>query len=218
MCGRFTNTKPEKIKIPGISAKELKDAKARYNVAPSQDVLSVINASDEKHAVYLHWGLIPSWTKERQGSGIINARSETIQEKPSFRDSFKRRRCLIPADGFYEWKKTGKTKQPYYFQMKDESVFSFAGIWDVWKRDGEEIISCAIITTEPNELLGMVHNRMPVILRAGDVDAWLDEDAGGDELQDLLKPFPADYMKSYPVGLAVNNPSVDEPQLVEKVT
>lgn len=135
MCGRFTSSKPENIKINGINTADLKDAKPRYNIAPSQQILGVIQTSDEKHALYLQWGLIPSWSKEQ--SGIINARAETLSEKPSFRNSYKRRRCLIPADGFYEWKKEGKTKQPFYFQMKDESVFSFAGIWDNWKNDGK---------------------------------------------------------------------------------
>ncbi|MGI8556159.1 MAG: SOS response-associated peptidase [Pyrinomonadaceae bacterium] len=215
MCGRFTSGKPEKIKINGINAADLEGAKPRYNIAPSQQILSVINTSDEKHALYLQWGLIPSWSKEPSGSGIINARAETLLEKPSFRDSFKRRRCLIPADGFYEWKRTGKIKQPYYFQMKDESVFSFAGIWDVWKTDGKEIISCAIITTAPNELLSPIHNRMPAILHRNDFDTWLNNEVKTDELEDLLKPFPDEYMKGCAVGTNVNSPGVDDPQLIE---
>jgi putative SOS response-associated peptidase YedK len=215
MCGRFTSRKPEKIKIDGVHSSDLEGAKPRYNIAPSQQILSVIQTGDGRHALYLEWGLIPSWSKE--GNGIINARSETLAEKPSFRDSFKRRRCLIPADGFFEWKKTGKTKQPYYFQMKDESVFSFAGIWDTWKTDGKEIISCAIITTKPNELLSQVHNRMPVILHPGDFDTWLGSEIETDDLSDLLKPFPNEYMKGYPVSTNVNSPSVDNPQLVEKL-
>jgi putative SOS response-associated peptidase YedK len=215
MCGRFTSRKPEKIKIDGIHSSDLEGAKPRYNIAPSQQILSVIQTGDGRHALYLTWGLIPSWSKE--GKGIINARSETLTEKPSFRDSFKRRRCLVPADGFYEWKKEGKTKQPYYFQMKDESVFSFAGIWDTWKNDGKEIISCAIITTTPNELSSSVHNRMPVILHPGDFDIWLGSEIKTDALSDLLKPFPDEYMKGYAVDTNVNSPSVDNPQLVEKL-
>jgi putative SOS response-associated peptidase YedK len=174
----------------------------------------VISASDEKHALYLNWGLIPSWSREPKG--IINARAETLTEKPSFRESFKRRRCLIPADGFYEWKREGKAKQPFYFQMKDESVFAFAGIWDVWKKDGKEIVSCAIITTEPNELLAPIHDRMPVILHTSGFEAWLDGRTDADELTDLLKPFPADYMKGYAVDASVNSPSVDNPHLIEQ--
>lgn len=216
MCGRFTNTKPSKLKIAEVNAADLKETKPRYNIAPGQDVLSIIQTSDEKHALHLYWGLIPSWSKESSG-GIINARAETLQEKPSFRESFKRRRCLIPADGFFEWKKEGKTKQPYYFRMKDESVFSFAGIWDTWKTGGKEIVSCAIITTAPNKLVSPVHNRMPVILHSTDFDAWLDGETKESDLSDLLKPFPPEYMESYAVGTSVNNPSVDAPQLIEKL-
>lgn len=217
MCGRFTNTKPAKLKIAGLNKADLEEAKPRYNIAPGQDILSIIQTSDEKHALYLHWGLIPSWSKKLRGDGIINARSETLDEKPSFRESFKRRRCLIPADGFYEWKKSGKTKQPYYFRMKDESVFSFAGIWDTWKIEGKEIISCAIITTTPNELLEPVHNRMPVILHSSDFETWLDKETKPDDLTNLLRPFPVKYMQGYPVGTNVNNPSADTPQLIEKL-
>lgn len=213
MCGRFTNRKPDKIKIDGINAADLEGAEPRYNIAPSQQVLSVINASDEKHALYLTWGLVPSWSKE--ANGIINARSETLSEKPSFRDSFKRRRCLIIADGFYEWKREGKTKQPYYFQMKDEEVFAFAGIWDTWKKEDISLNSCAIITTTPNELLSPIHNRMPVILHPSDFETWLSNQTKADELNDLLKPFPDEYMKGYAVSTSVNSPSVDNSHLVE---
>lgn len=217
MCGRFTNTKPSKLKIAGVNAADLEKAKPRYNVAPGQDVLSIIQTSDEKHALYLHWGLIPSWSKELRGDGIINARAETLLEKPSFRESFKRRRCLIPTDGFYEWKKAGKTKQPYYFRMKDESVFSFAGIWDSWKSDGKEIVSCAIITTAPNALLEPIHDRMPVILHSADFDTWLSGETKENDLKDLLRPFPPEYMEGYAVGLDINNPSVDTQQLIKQI-
>lgn len=217
MCGRFTSTKPEKLKIAGVNAADLKEAKPRYNVAPGQNILTIIQASDEKHALYLHWGLIPSWSKELRGDGIINARAETLEEKPSFQDSFKRRRCLIPADGFFEWKKEGKLKQPYYFRMKDKSVFSFAGIWDSWKHAGKEIISCAIITTTPNELVSTVHNRMPVILHSTNFDAWLDNTTKESDLSNLLRPFPPEYMESYVVSTSVNNPSAEAPQIIEKL-
>lgn len=215
MCGRFTVRQPEKIKINGVHQADLAGAKPRYNIAPSQQILSVINTSDERHALYFNWGLVPSWRKEQ--SGIINARAETLGEKPSFRDSFKRRRCLIIADGFYEWKKQGKTKQPYYFQLKNEEVFAFAGIWDTWRKDENSINSCAIITTTPNELVSPIHNRMPVILHPNNFDIWLENETDVDELTDLLKPFPTEYMKGYTVGTNVNSPSVDNPQLIEKL-
>ena len=214
MCGRFTLRRPEKTRIEGVSAADLAGAEPRYNVAPSQNILGVIQTNDERHALYFHWGLIPSWSKEPRG--VINARAETIAEKPSFRDSFKRRRCLIPADGFYEWRREGRAKQPFYFQMKDEGVFAFAGLWDTWGKDDDSITSCAIITTTPNELVGSVHDRMPVILRPSDFDTWLSSEAEPDELHELLAPYPSEYMQGYAVGLDVNSPAVNEPHLVAR--
>lgn len=163
----------------------------------------------------VQWGLVPSWSTE--SSGLINARAETLEEKPSFAESFLRRRCLVPADGFYEWKRSGKWKQPYFFQLQDESQFAFAGIWDRWERDGLSIASCAIITTTPNELLAEIHDRMPVILSASDQEAWLRNDADPRELKALLAPYPAGAMKSFPVSEKVNSALVDEPQLVEPI-
>lgn len=214
MCGRFTLRRPEKIKIERVSALDFEGTGPRYNVAPSQNILGVIQANDERHALQFQWGLIPSWSREPKG--FINARAETVAEKPSFRDSFRRRRCLIPADGFYEWRREGRAKQPFYFQMKDESVFAFAGLWDTWGDDGDKVASCAIITTTPNELVGSVHDRMPVILRPSDFDTWLGDEADADELRELLAPFPAEYMQGYPVGLGVNNPGVDDPRLIAR--
>jgi putative SOS response-associated peptidase YedK len=168
-----------------------------------------------REVALVQWGLVPSWSTE--SSGLINARAETLEEKPSFAESFIRRRCLIPADGFYEWKRQGKWKQPYFFQLKDESQFAFAGIWDRWERDGRSITSCAIITTTPNELLSEIHDRMPVILSASDQEAWLRNDADPRELKALLAPYPAGAMKSFPVSEKVNSALVDEPQLVEPI-
>jgi putative SOS response-associated peptidase YedK len=212
MCGRFTLRRPEKVKIEGVSSADFAGVSARYNVAPSQNILGVIQTNDERHALHFQWGLIPSWSKEAKG--FINARAETVTEKPSFRDSFKRRRCLIPTDGFYEWRKAGGAKQPFYFQMRDEGVFAFAGLWDTWRGDGDPVASCAIITTTPNELVGRVHDRMPVILSPGDFDAWLSDEDDAHELKGLLVPFPAEYMQGYPVGLGVNSASVDTRHLV----
>jgi putative SOS response-associated peptidase YedK len=149
--------------------------------------------------------------------GFINARAETLEQKPSFSESFQRRRCLIPADGFFEWARAGRSKQPYYFQMKDESPFAFAGIWDRWQRNDRIITSCSIITTTPNELLATIHDRMPVILTADGYDAWLRDDADPRELKELLAPYPAASMKSFPVSARVNSALVDEPALVEPV-
>lgn len=187
----------------------------RYNIAPSQDVLAILQRGSEREATFLQWGLIPYWSKEAKG--IINARVETIEEKASFSDSFQRRRCLIPADGFYEWERHGKISQPYYFQMKDSSPFAFAGIWDRWQSSDRLITSCAIITTTANELLSEIHHRMPVILDSTSYDLWLNEDCRSADLKDLLVPFPAQEMISHAVSYDVNDAKVDDERLLRPV-
>lgn len=163
---------------------------------------------------WFHWGLIPSWSTDSKG--FINARAETLQKKASFREAFRERRCLILADGFYEWKRKGKMKQPYYFQLQDEMPFAFAGIWDQWQRGGATITSCALITTTPNELVAPIHNRMPVILQPDNYQNWLCE-PNPTKLNALLVPIPAAEMKGFPVSTAVNRPQVDDASLVERV-
>src|SRR5689334_25005628 len=162
MCGRFTLRAPDGRKIDRINWGDYQDLVPRYNIAPTQDVLTVVEREAQREATFLQWGLIPMWSKEPKG--IINARVETIEQKASFSDSFEKRRCLIFADGFYEWERNGKVTQPYYFQMKDRAPFAFAGIWDRWQGAGRSITSCAIITTTANEPLAIIHHRMPVIL------------------------------------------------------
>src|SRR5882672_3924978 len=167
MCGRYTLRAIDRIRIKLAGAEQLElddldDIAPRFNIAPGQEVLAILDLEHQITVKLFLWGLIPSWSNEPKG--FINARGETLQEKPSFSESFERRRCLIPADGFYEWKRLGKAKQPYYFQLKDGAAFAFAGIWDQWQGDSRLIVSCAIITTTPNELLASVHDRMPVIL------------------------------------------------------
>lgn len=213
MCGRFTLRRPAKVNIEGLPTSELFESAPRYNIAPSQDVFAVTEMDEQRQVSLLRWGLIPSWSKD--AAPFINARAETLEHRGSFREAFARRRCLIPADGFYEWKKTGKFKQPYFFQLTDEATFAFAGIWDRWRRGETTITSCAIITTTPNALLESIHDRMPAILRAEAQDSWLRSNAGPEELKALLAPFPAAEMKSFPVGLAVNSPQVDQASLVE---
>ena len=217
MCGRYTLRSHGKFY--GVPASQLRLLSPRYNIAPSQDVPVIIELTDGREMALLQWGLVPSWSKDANadGGGLINARAETLEQKPSFAESFLRRRCLIPADGFYEWKRSGKLKQPYFFQMKDESLFAFAGIWDEWESDDLSIISCAIITTTANELLATIHNRMPVILTAEAQEAWLRDDADPRELKALLAPFPAAAMKSFPVSPKVNSALVDEAELVEPI-
>ena len=212
MCGRFTLKTPERIRFQHIvDAFDPEDLIPRYNIAPSQNVLTIQQRDSHREAAFLQWGLIPFWSKEPKG--FINARVETIEQKASFSESFQKRRCLIFADGFYEWERNGKISQPYYFQMKDESPFAFAGIWDRWKTGGSLITSCAIITTTANELLAQIHTRMPVIVRSESYDFWLTGRAP--DVKDLLIPFPASEMTSHTVSHDVNDPKVDDAHLVQ---
>ena len=188
----------------------------RYNIAPSQNILTIVQREAEREATFLQWGLIPFWSTEAKG--FINARVETIEQKPSFKDSFQKRRCLILADGFYEWERMGKISQPYYFQMKDRAPFTFAGIWDRWQHNGRSITSCAIITTKANKLLSEIHTRMPVILGTESHNLWLDEESRSADLKDLLVPFPAELMTSHAVSYDVNDTKVDEERLLRPVT
>lgn len=219
MCGRFTLT---------VDPAELKEAFAdfsfpskfapRFNIAPTQPILAIPN--DAKNAAdFFVWGLIPSWAKDPTiGSRLINARAETLGEKPSFRGGFKYKRCLILADGFYEWQAQpgSKTKIPHFIFLKDRQPFAFAGLWDEWHSpDGSTLRSATIITTEPNELMSRLHNRMPVILHPRDYAQWLDPTPRTPEsLQPLLRPFPADEMSAHPVSTLVNAPANDRPELV----
>ena len=214
MCGRFTLKSPRRFEVPTDSELPPATLLARYNIAPSQEILAITQSDDERRLAPFVWGLIPSWSEEPKG--YINARSETLEVKRSFRESFENRRCLIPADGFYEWQRRGKLKQPHYFQLDDESPFAFAGIWDRWRRDGTTITSCSIITTVANELLATIHDRMPVILMPEAQEQWLRDDRP-EFLMDLLVPFPARGMKSFPVSQKVNYAKIDEPSLVEPV-
>jgi putative SOS response-associated peptidase YedK len=223
MCGRFTNAaKPKEIEkefAVRVSKEEL--FKPRYNIAPTQIIPAVLESDGERLVSGLKWGLIPHWSKDDSfASKLINARAETLSEKPSFRDAFKKKRCIIPATGFYEWdKKSSGVKQPFYFHLKDKEVFGFAGLWEEWldKESGEVIETCAIITTAANEVLKSVHDRMPVILKAKDYDRWLNEKmTETDKLRKLLTPYPAQEMETYAVSREVNKPSNDSPELIER--
>jgi putative SOS response-associated peptidase YedK len=216
MCGRFTLKAGKKVKLKGFSLADFKDLIPRYNIAPSQDILTVVQRDSSRETMLMQWGLIPFWSKEPKG--IINARVETIDEKASFAESFQRRRCLILADGFYEWERHGKIAQPYYFQLANEEPFTFAGVWDQW-RSGEHLITtCAIITTTANKLLAKIHTRMPVILGSELHDLWLDESARTPDLKELLVPFDANEMKSHAVGYDVNDVKVDHAGVLRPVT
>ena len=214
MCGRFTLHSKDRIKLKGLASLDL-PFEARYNIAPSQSVLSLGDFGSGLEARLLTWGLIPSWSTD--GKGFINARAETLEEKPSFSESFRLRRCLIPADGFFEWKRTGREKRPFYFQLNDEMPFAFAGIWDTWSNRGDLVTSCAIITTAANELVGELHDRMPAMLLPDFEDAWLDLKTDRSVLTELLQPFPSVRMKTHPVSSGVNSPDNDTPDLLARV-
>jgi putative SOS response-associated peptidase YedK len=215
MCGRFTLKAGKKVKLKGINNSDFDDLIPRYNIAPTQDIITVVQRDSSRETMLMQWGLIPFWSKEPKG--IINARVETIDEKASFAESFERRRCLILADGFYEWERHGKIAQPYYFQMANEEPFTFAGIWDRWRSGDRSITSCAIITTTANKLLATIHNRMPVILESELHDLWLNENSRTTDLKDLLVPFDAEQMKSHPVGYDVNDVKVDHADVLRPV-
>lgn len=220
MCGRFAQRTSPKTLAKQFKVSEVPSVEARYNIAPTQHILAVQETPDGREMKWLKWGLVPSWAKDASmGARLINARSETVAEKPAFRDAFKRRRCLIPADGFYEWQRTADKKQPYFFQLKEEQLFGFAGLWERWKdEDGKVLETCTILTTEANEVLALVHNRMPVILHSDDYDLWLDEDERKQELlKDLLQPYPASEMISYPVSTLVNSPRNKGADLIEQL-
>lgn len=222
MCGRFTITlEPAFFQKEFELGKMPSEWQPRYNVAPSQNI-PVILDTKSRDVHMLRWGLIPPWAKDPSiGQRMINARAETIREKPSFRNAFTQRRCLIVADGFYEWQKqeSQKTpKVPFRFTLKDERPFAFAGLWEQWRSpDNEQIRSCTIITCEPNDLVARMHNRMPVIFNSKNCWEWL-TDHPADELSNLLIPYPSEEMHAYPVGLWVNNPRYDQPQCIQPLS
>jgi putative SOS response-associated peptidase YedK len=188
----------------------------RFNVAPTQSVL-VVREPDAREAVFLKWGLVPRWAKDPDvGNRLINARAETVTEKPSFRDAFSRRRCLVPMEGFYEWARRGDSKRPFYFHMRDGEPFAVTGLWERWEGEGGPLETCTLLTTEANGLLASYHDRMPVIVRPEDYDLWLDAEVRGTEtLLPLLRPYPREGMTAYAVSPVVNSPSNDSPSCVE---
>lgn len=219
MCGRFTLTvDPAELEDTFSNYTFPKTFAPRFNIAPTQPVLAIPN-DDKFTADFFIWGLIPMWAKDPAiGNRLINARAETLAEKPSFRGSYRHKRCLILADGFYEWKAAPgrKAKTPYYIHMHDRKPFAMAGLWDHWESpDGSSLNTCAIITTSPNDLMQTIHDRMPVILRPRDYAKWLDSAPQTPEnLAPLLKPFAAEEMSAYQVSTLVNKASNDMPELV----
>jgi putative SOS response-associated peptidase YedK len=222
MCGRFTSLlSPELLSvIYGVQSPSALEP--RYNIAPTQDVLAVgQGTSGDRDLSSVRWGLVPHWAKDQSiGSKMINARSETVHEKPAFRQAIRSRRCIVPASGFFEWAATPDGKLPHYICTRDGSPFSFAGIRESWEApDGHELVTCAILTTAANDMMATIHDRMPVILQQTDFDLWLDNTMNDPlKLQRLYQPYPAELMTSWPVSSFVNSPRNDSPACIEPVT
>jgi len=224
MCGRFTLTEDGQILMDQLRLPMLpEDYRVRYNIAPGQPVLNVFMTSTGRRAAMFRWGLVPSWAKDdRIGYKMINARSESALEKPSFKRAFEKRRSIIPADSFYEWRREGNKKTPMRILLKSRRVFVFAGLWEAWRPPGstgdERLFTCTILTTEANDLVRPVHDRMPVILAPEDVDTWLDPDVPPEAAAQLCKPYPAEEMEAYEVSPIVNSAKVDSKECIEPVT
>ena len=217
MCGRFALTANSEELANHFNLNQKVTLGPRYNIAPSQPVSIIRSTTSGNKLSAVRWGLIPHWAKDEKISyKLINARSETIQEKPSFRDAFKSRRCLIPATGFYEWKHEGRMKQPYYIKMKNGSLFAMAGIWESWQSpQGKTIESCSIITTEPNGIVAKIHDRMPVIIPNQSYGLWLS--STGNSLQEFLRPHSSFKMTAYPVSGMVNNAKNEGDGCIRKI-
>jgi putative SOS response-associated peptidase YedK len=221
VCGRYRLSRRAEVLSSFYAEYQGMDWDARYNIAPTQTVPVITQAANQptRRASLMRWGLIPSWAKDAAvGAGMINARAETAAEKPAFREPLERRRCLIPADGFYEWKWTGKSRQPYCFELAERRPFAFAGLWDRWRAaDGRALETCTILTTTPNQLLADIHDRMPVILAPASHDVWLDPGFQNvSALSAMLRPYDSEMMRRYPVSDRVNSIANDDPECSER--
>jgi len=222
VCGRYTIT----VTVEELMARFMaEDAtvpchRPRYNVAPMQMVPAVIHDGTRNRLGMLKWGLVPPWAEdERIGARMINARAETLEERPAFRQAFRRKRCILPADGFYEWKRDGKRKRPLRIVLRDGGVFGMAGLYETWTGpDGRKVHTCAVVTTAPNRLMADIHDRMPVILRREDEALWLDRNVQDlERLRPLLQPYPAEEMEAYEVDPRVGNVAFDDPGLIRRL-
>jgi putative SOS response-associated peptidase YedK len=215
MCGRFAlHANPEVIALQfGLAAAPR--LAPRYNIAPGSDILAVRAAAGAREAALLRWGLVPAWAKDAAlGARMINARAETVAQKPAFRAALRRRRCLVPASGFYEWQARPAGKQPWYIRPRAGGIFAFAALWERWHGPDGPLETCAIVVTAANAALAPIHDRMPVILAPGDYERWLDCERTAD-VRDLLHPCDPDLLVLHPVGRAVNDARRDEPALIE---
>ncbi len=225
MCGRYSQgVDVTKLmdRFGVVIGKNLISLPKRYNIAPAQNAPVIIYQQQEHHLALFRWGLIPSWAKNSSiGNRMINARAESISEKPSFRKPFRRSRCLVPADGFYEWKLDPKQKGkiPYRVVLKSGEPFAFAGLWEAWRDpEGKEVKTFTIITTDANQVLKPIHDRMPVILKPEDEDIWLNPETNVDMLSKMLSPYPDEKIEAYPVSKFVNSPRNDTPECVKHLT
>jgi len=220
MCGRYTVSNPGEILPELLGNDEAPEMAARYNVAPTQDAPVVVAGEDgSRRVVAMRWGLVPYWAKDPEiGNRMINARSETVAEKAAFRDSFKGRRCLVAADGFFEWQKVPGGKQPYLIRLEGGAPFAFAGLWDRWHgARGRVLETFTVLTTTPNSLVAPIHDRMPVILASDQRAGWLDRDADLASLGELLQPYPSEGMETVPVSDFVNRPANDSLECLQPV-
>jgi putative SOS response-associated peptidase YedK len=219
MCGRYTLTQPKKIKSRFNTNNDIKSFNKSYNIAPSQYLPTIIKNSPKKITM-MKWGFVPHWGKDKNFN-LINIRSDTVQQKPYFKNILSKNRCLVPSDGFFEWKKIkvkGKEEKiPYYIHLKDKKLFSFAGIYNILKdAEGKEILTFAILTTKPNKLVKKIHNRMPVILKEEYEDKWLVKTTENKKLYKFLGPFPSKEMESYKISKKVNNPENDNSSILKR--
>jgi putative SOS response-associated peptidase YedK len=210
---------PGEVIADAFALSEVPSLGPRYNITPTQPVAVVRGATGARRLDLLRWGLVPAWASDlRIGSRLINARAESVAEKPSFRDALRARRCLVIADGFYEWRREGSGKRPYLIRFVDGRPFAFAGLWERWGRGGTELESCAIVTCPPNPIVSELHDRMPVILAPRDHDLWLDGDVNDPaRLLPLLAPCSPAGMESFPVSTRVNDPAVDVPECRDRL-
>jgi putative SOS response-associated peptidase YedK len=222
MCGRFGLTRPEHLKLERFGITELPPLVPRFNIPPSSDILVVRERKGVTQVDVIRWGLVPSWAKDPSiGHRMANVRSDTALDKPSFRSAMQKRRCLIPADVFFEWQDIPgqKRRRPYAVALLDGEPFALGGLWEAWRSGtgGEWLVTCAILTTEPNELLAPIHDRMPVMIKPEDYAIWIDPATTGEQLRRLVEPYPPVAMRAWEVSLLVNDPKTDDARVIAPV-
>ncbi len=221
MCGRYVLSSPGSVLREMFGLAETVELKPRYNIAPGQMVPIIREETPgRRELVKMRWGFVPAWAPDpSSGSRLINARAETVASKPSFRDAFRRRRCLVPADGYYEWRREGTRKQPYLFRLQELRPFAIAGLWSRWQPDPEAptLLTCALVTTAANAVASAVHDRMPLVIEPRDYAAWLDRSTDLSRVLALLSPLPDSELVGFPVSTLVNSPNNDGPELIRPV-